>query len=83
MQHISAEIARWALLILGQVYLLKYRLFVQRIDKIGAALCITMAAMQCIGCLITDLIHDNPDCHHGQAIRVGTALREVPAEDSD
>lgn len=57
MQHISAEIAGWALLILGQVYLLKYRLFVQRIDKIGAALCITMAAMQCIGCLITDLIH--------------------------
>lgn len=56
MQHISAEIAGWALLILGQVYLLKYRLFGQHIDKIGAVLCITMAAMQCIGCLITDLI---------------------------
>lgn len=54
MTHIT--IAGWALLILGQVYLLKYRLFGQRIDKIGAALCITMAAMQCIGCLITDLI---------------------------
>lgn len=57
MHHIPSDVAFWALLILGQVYLLKYRLFVQRIDKIGAALCITMAAMQCIGCLITDLIH--------------------------
>ena len=56
MTYITTEVAGWALLILGQVYLLKYRLFGQHIDKIGAALCITMAAMQCIGCLITDLI---------------------------
>lgn len=33
MTHIT--IAGWALLILGQVYLLKYRLFGQRIDKIA------------------------------------------------
>lgn len=56
MQHISTEISGWAALILSLVYLLKYRLFGQRIDKIGATLCITMAAMLCIGCMITNLI---------------------------
>lgn len=56
MQHISTEIAGWAALILSQVYLLKYRLLGQRIDKIGAALCITMAALLCVGCTITNLI---------------------------
>lgn len=56
MTHISAEVAGWAALILSQVYLLKYRLFGQHIDKIGAALCITMAALLCIGCMITNLI---------------------------
>lgn len=56
MQHISAEIAGWATLILSQVYLLKYRLLGQRIDKIIATLYITMAALLCIGCTITNLI---------------------------
>lgn len=56
MQHISTEIAGWAELILSQVYLLKYRLLGQRIDKIGATLCITMAALLYIGCTITNLI---------------------------
>ena len=56
MTHISAEIAGWAALILSQVYLLKYRLLGQRIDKIGATLCITRAALLCIGCMITNLI---------------------------
>ena len=56
MTHISAEVAGWAALILSQVYLLKYRLFGQHIDKIGAALCITMAVVQCIGCTVANLI---------------------------
>lgn len=56
MTHISTEIAGWAALILSQVYLLKYRLLGQRIDKIGAALCITMAALLSVGCTITNLI---------------------------
>lgn len=56
MQHISIEIAGWAALILSQVYLLKYRLLGQRIDKIGATLCITMAAVLCIGCTVANLI---------------------------
>lgn len=56
MQHISAEVACWAALILSQIYLLKYRLLGRRIDKIGAALSITMAALLCIGCTITNLI---------------------------
>lgn len=54
--YISSEVAGWAALILSQVYLLKYRLFGQHIDKIGAALCIMMAVMLCIGCTITNLI---------------------------
>ena len=56
MQHISTEIAGWAALILSQVYLLKYRLLGQRIDKIGATLCIKMAAVLCIGCTVANLI---------------------------
>lgn len=56
MTHISAEIAGWAALILSQVYLLKYRLLGQRIDKIGATLCITMAVVLCIGCTVANLI---------------------------
>ena len=56
MQHISTEIAGWAALILSQVYLLKYRLLGQRIDKIGATLCITMAVVLCIGCTVANLI---------------------------
>ena len=56
MQHISAEVAGWAALILSQVYLLKYRLFGQRIDKIGAALCATIAAVLGVGCIVTNLI---------------------------
>ena len=53
MQHMSTEIAGWAALILAQVYLLKYRLFGLRIDKIGAAPCTTMAAVLCIANFIT------------------------------
>lgn len=56
MQHISTKIAGWAALILSQVYLLKYRLLGQRIDKIGAALCITMAVVLCIGCTVANFI---------------------------
>ena len=46
MTHISAEVAGWAAVILAQGY----------IDKIGAALCITMAVVLCIGCTVANLI---------------------------
>ena len=45
MNYISSEVAGWALLILGQVYLLKYKLFRERLDKIGAALTTSMAGL--------------------------------------
>ena len=45
MTHISAEIAGWAALIWSQVYLLKYKLFRERFDKIGAAFMTSMAGL--------------------------------------
>lgn len=43
--YISSEVAGWAALILGQVYLLKYKLFRERFDKIGAAFMTSMAGL--------------------------------------
>ena len=43
--YISSGFAGWAPLILGQVYLLKYKLFRERLDKIGAALTTSMAGL--------------------------------------
>lgn len=45
MNYISSEVAGWALLVLGQVYLLKYKLFREQMDKIGAALTTVMAGV--------------------------------------
>lgn len=54
MTHIT--IAGWALLILSQVYLLKYRLLHQRIDEISAYITLAMAAMIAVGRFVVPLI---------------------------
>ena len=87
MTHISAEVAGWAALILSQVYLLKYRLFGQHIDKIGAALCITMQSCCVSAAPSQTLLHrevnamTTPIAITAKLSRAGTAVREVPAED--
>ena len=56
MTYISSEVTGWALLILGQVYLLKYKLFHERLDKIGAMLTIGSAGLICIARTVINLI---------------------------
>ena len=56
MNYISSEVAGWALLILGQVYLLKYKLFHERLDKIGAMLTSGSAGLICIARTVINLI---------------------------
>lgn len=56
MNYISSEVAGWAMLILGQVYLLKYKLFREQLDKIGAILTIGSAALICIARTVANLI---------------------------
>ena len=56
MTYISSEVAGWALLILGQAYLLKYKLFREQLDKIGAMLTIGSAGLICIAQTVINLI---------------------------
>lgn len=56
MNYISSEVTGWALLILGQVYLLKYKLFHERLDKICAMLTIGSAGLICIARTVINLI---------------------------
>lgn len=56
MTYITTEVAGWALLILGQVYLLKYKLFREQLDKIGAILTIGLAGLICIARTVVNLI---------------------------
>ena len=56
MNYIFSEVAAWALLILGQVYLLKYKLFHERLDTIGAMLTIGSAGLICIARIVINLI---------------------------
>ena len=56
MNYISSEVAGWALLILGQVYLLKYKLFREQLDKIGAILTIGSVGLICIARTVINLI---------------------------
>lgn len=56
MNYISSEVAGWALLILEQVYLLKYKLFREQLDKIGAILTISSVGLICIARTVINLI---------------------------
>lgn len=56
MNYISSEVAGWAMLILGQVYLLKYKLFREQLDKIGAILTISPVGLICIARTVINLI---------------------------
>ena len=48
MHHIPSDVAFWAMLILGQIHLLKNGLLHQRIDMFCAAFYISLAALICI-----------------------------------
>ena len=48
MHYIPSGVAFWAMLILGQIHLLKNRLFHQRIDMFCAVFYISLAALICI-----------------------------------
>ena len=56
MNYISSEVAGWAMLILGQVYLLKYKLFREQLDKIGAILTISSVGLIYIARTVINLI---------------------------
>ena len=56
MTYITTEVAGWALLILSQVYLLKYRLLHQRSDEISAYITLAMATMIAVGRFVAPLI---------------------------
>ena len=55
MNYISSEVAGWAL-ILGQVYLLKYKLFREQLDKIGAILTISSVGLIFVAGTVINLI---------------------------
>ena len=56
MNYISSEVAGWALLIVGVVYLFKYKLFREQLDKIAAILTIRSVVFNSIARTVINLI---------------------------
>lgn len=56
MNYIPSDVAFWAMLILGQIHLLKNGLFHQRIDMICTIVYISLAALICITRIAANLI---------------------------
>lgn len=56
MNYIPSDVAFWAMLILGQIHLLKNGLFHQHIDMICTIVYISLAALICITRIVVNFI---------------------------